>query len=403
MGLLEKIFPSRARNEAVSGYFKALTAYSPVFTSRPGGLYEADRTRSAIHAFASHASKLKPEVTGSARATLAKRLEFQPNPWMDTTKFLYRVATILECTTSAFIVPITDASGRVVEGFYPILPTRSEIVEYQGQLWLVYNFASGQKAAVEFDRVGIVTKFQFKDDFFGDGNGALSTTLDLIDVQRQGLESAVKSSAAIRFLARLGQTIRPDDMVKERERFTKDNLSMENDSGVMMVDAKYADIQQLQHKPYLIDADQMKLIDENVYSYFGCNQAILQNSYDEDGWNAYYEGKIEVFALQLSLVMSNMVFTERERALGNAIMFSSNRLQYASNSTKISVVTQLVDRGLMTDHDACDVFNLPRPEGDPRRVIRGEYIDVENLPDHTLDKARSYLKPAAEPDPDDKE
>ena len=48
-------------------------------------------------------------------------------------------------------------------------------------------------------------------------------------------------------------------------------------------------------------------------------QGILQNKYTEDEWNAYYEGKIEPFAIQLSLVMSNMTYTARELSFGNAI------------------------------------------------------------------------------------
>lgn len=399
MGLLEKIFGGRAKAEAeaVSGYFKTFTAYRPVFTTRDGGLYEADLTRATIHAFASMAGKLKPEVTGSARPTLARRLQYQPNEWMDTTKFLYRIATILEVATTAFIVPVTDPTGTTVEGFFPILPTRCEVVEFQGEPWLRYQFSNGQKAAIEFRRVGILTKFQYGDDFFGAGNSALSPTLDLVDLQRQAMENAVDSGAAIRFIARLTGVMRSEDITKERDRFTRENLSAENTSGVLLFDAKYADVKQVDSKPYVIDAEQMALIKTNVFNYFGTNESILQNSYDEGGWNAYYEGKVEFFALQLGLVMTNMVFSDRERAAGNAIMFSSNRLQYASNTTKLSVVRELTDRGILSNHAAADVFNLPHPPGDERWVIRGEYIDINNLPKHDVGTARTYLTPGAKP------
>jgi hypothetical protein len=137
--------------------------------------------------------------------------------------------------------------------------------------------------------------------------------------------------------------------------------------------------------------------------YFGVNESILQNDYDEQKWNAFYEGKIEPFALQLGLVLTNLFFSDRERALGNAIVFSSNRLQYASNATKLNVVKDLSDRGYLSNYQACDIFNLPYPKDavgnviPERWIIRGEYIDVSNLPTHTVDQAKSYMQPNTEP------
>jgi hypothetical protein len=399
MGLFEKIF--RPRQPDVTGtFFKTLNAYMPVFTSRPGGVYEMELTRAAIHAFATHCSKLKPEVSGNAKLWLKTRLQYQPNPWMDTTKLLYRLATILETDTTAFLVPVTDEFGNP-NGVFPILPSRTEITELGGEVWLRYTFSSGQIGAIEFTRVGVLTKFQRADDFFGSGNAALDPTLDLLDVQRQGMSEGVKTSAAIRFIGRLAQTLRPEDIKAERDRFAADNLAAENTSGLMLIDSKYADIKQIESKPWLIGADEMGQIQANVFDYFGVSEKILQNDFDEDAWNAYYEGKVEAFALQLSLVMTNMFFTERERAFGNEVTFSSNRLQYVSIPSKVAVTQNLVDRGLMSNWQACDLWNLPRPR-DPdgtdvpeRWVIRGEYIDTANLPTHTVDAARTYLQPGA--------
>lgn len=396
MSLFDKIFrPKDAKAaETATSYFKTLSAYTPVFTSRHGSLYEMELTRSAIHAFATQASKLKPEVEGSARPVLKRLLATRPNPFMDTSQFLYRLATILSVDTTAFIVPLTDGKGENVVGFWPCLPRRSEVVEFDKEPWLRYTFGNGQRAAIEFYRVGILTQYQYADDFFGSGHDALSPTLDLVDLQRQGMEDAIESSANIRFIARLAQVLRPEDIEKERDNFSLKNLRADNKTGVLMFDAKYADVQPIDSQPWLIDADQMKLISDSVYNYFGTNEKILQNAYGEEDWNAFYEGKVEPFALQLGLTLTRMTYTEKELALGNKIMFSSSRLQYASNRTKVSVVTQLVDRGLMSNWQASDVFNLPKPPGPERWVIRGEYIDVDKLPEHTVNNAKSYLNPA---------
>ena len=125
----------------------------------------------------------------------------------------------------------------------------------------------------------------------------------------------------------------------------------------------------------------MTHIKNNVYNYFGTNEAILQNKYTEDEFNAFYEGKIEPFAIQLSLVLSNMTFTEKERQFGNQVMFSANRLQYASNQSKISIVTQLFDRGFINHDMGLEVFNMPPlPDGKGQKYfIRKEYAEVERL------------------------
>lgn len=355
-----------------------LNGYTPVFTNAPESIYEMELTRAAIHSFASFASKLKPEIMGTARKNLERTLQFKPNPFMDTSKFLYRIATILSVNNTCFIVPVEDEYGELC-GYYPLLPQRCEVVSVSGAPYLRYTFATGQKAAIEFERVGIMTNFQYTDDFFGESNAAFRPTMQLIHTQNQGIINGVKNSASIRFLAKVANMLKPEDITKERKRFTADNLSVENQSGMVIYDAKFADVKPIESKPFTVSAAQMQQINENVFNYFGTNAAILQNKYTEDEWNAYYEGKIEPFAIQLSLVLSNMTFTNREFAHGNGIMFTANRLQYATNKTKIEVSVQLFDRGLLNRNGVMDIWNMAHVEGGEKYYIRKEYTEVSQL------------------------
>ena len=373
MGVFETIFKKPRGDIAAEGYFKMLNGYTPVFTNAPESVYEMELTRAAIHSFATFASKLKPEINGSAYRSLEKVLQFKPNPFMDTTKFVYRIATILSVNNTAFIVPIEDKYGVTV-GFYPVLPQRCEVVEYKGEAYLRYTFQNGQRAAIEFSRVGVMTQFQYSSDFFGEDNGALKPTMQLIHTQNQGIIQGVKNSASIRFLAKVANMLKPEDITKERKRFTADNLSAENHSGMVIYDAK-----PIESKPFTVNAAQMAQINENVFNYFGTNANILQNKYTEDEWGAYYEGKVEPFAIQLSLVMSNMLYTAREIAHGNSVIWTANRLQYASNSTKLSISTQLFDRALLNRNGVMDIFNMQHVEGGDKYYIRKEYAEVSEL------------------------
>ena len=321
---------------------------------------------------------MKPEITGSAKKHLERTLQFRPNPFQDTTKFLYRLATILAVNNTAFIVPLEDEFGGIA-GYYPLLPQNCEVLEVGGAPFLRYTFSNGQRAAIEFDRVGILTQFQYSDDFFGEDNRALRPTMQLIHANNQGIINGVKNSASIRFLARIANMLSPEDIKKERERFTEDNLSADNQSGMIIYDQKFADVKQVDSKPFTVNAVQMGQINENVFNYFGTSAGIIQNKYTEDEWNAYYEGKIEPFALQLSLVMSNMTFTPREIAHGNAIVFTANRLQYASNQTKLNISTQLFDRGLLNRNGVMDIWNMAHVEGGEKYYIRKEYTEISQL------------------------
>ena len=335
MGLFDKIFKRPEPKSDLEGFFKTLTAYTPAFTSWSGALYESELVRAAIHARATHMSKLQMTIQGAANPALKTRLKTGPIEWMTTGQFLYRLSTILDVNNTAFIVPMLDELDRVT-GYYPVLPTVCQIMQYSGEPWLRYTFRNGETAAMELRRCGVLTKFQYADDFFGEDNRALTPTMELINIQNQGIAEGVKSAATYRFMAKLNNFSKPDDLRKERERFTAENFEKEG-GGLLLFPNTYSEIQQIISRPFVVDAEQMQAIDRNVYNYFGVNDDVLQNKAFGDAWAAFYEGAVEPFAIQCSDVMSKMTFSGRERALGAGIMLTANRLQYMSNSDKLEV------------------------------------------------------------------
>lgn len=373
MGLFDKIFKRPVPKGQPQGFFKTLTAYTPVFTTWGGQLYESELVRAAINARATHISKLKVQVQGSAKPKLQTKLRTGPNEWQTWGQFLYRLSTILDVNNTAFIVPVMD-DYLEVSGIFPVLPTQCQIMQYNGEPWLRYQFQAGQFASIEMRYCGIMTKFQYEDDFFGSDNAALRPTMELITIQNQGIGEAVKSAATFRFLARLINFSKPEDLAKERQRFTKENLQA-GDGGVLLFPNTYSDIQQIKSSPFVVDAEQMKLIQTNVYNYFGVNEDVLQNKAFGDAWAAFYEGAVEQFSIQFSDVATKMLFTERERASGSLLMATANRLQYMSNADKISYAKEMGDRGFIMIDEVREVFNLPPLPNDQgkRLPIRGEY------------------------------
>ena len=223
-----------------------------------------------------------------------------------------------------------------------------------------------------------MTRHQYKDDLFGSSNSALSATLDLVNMQRQGIREGIKNGATFRFMAKVTNFTKPEDLAKERKRFNSENLRGES-GGLLLFPSTYGDIKQIDQKPFTVDADQMKLINTNVFNYFGVNEEVLQNKCYGDAWSAFYEGGVETFAIQASEVHTGMAFTGRERSQGNKIMFTSNRLQYMTNSDKLNMAAMMVDRGVWNRDEARAVFNMPPlPNGEGQAyIIRGEYKDAD--------------------------
>ena len=379
MGLFDRIFGRRPKPEGkFEGAFRMLNGYTPHFTSWSGGVYESELIRAAINARATHISKLKVETQGSARPALQNKLKHGPNEFQTWGQFLYRLSTILDIHNTAFIVPVYDRYGEP-SGIYTPLPQRCEMVQFGGKPYLRYEFNWGERAAIELEFCGIMTKYQYRSDFFGETNGALLPTMDLIHIQNQGIQEGVKSAATYRFMAQLNNFSKADDLAKERKRFTSENFARDaQGGGLLLFPNTYSNIKQIDVKPWVIDAEQMRAIKDNVFEYFGVNDDILMNKAYGDAWAAFYEGAIEPFAIQFSEVMTKMLFTLREQSQGNLVMATANRLQYMSNSDKLKIAETMADRGLMSRNEIRDIFNMtPLPDeiGDTLPV-RGEYYNV---------------------------
>jgi len=377
VGLFSKLFGGIKKSE-VCKYFEGLSSYTPVFTTFDGGVYEMELTRAAIHAFANACSKLNPEIHGTSYESLKNVLQFQPNPYMDTAKFLYRIATIVSVQNNAFIVPMLD-DGESIVGYFPILPSDAEVMEVDGVAYMRFTFANGDRAAIEYSKVGHITQFQFEDDFFGSDNSPIKHTMQLIHTQNEGIKNAIKNSAVVRFLARIAQKLDPKKVEAERDLFAERNLTNKNQSGLIVHDATFTDLTPIESKPYTANPAERKLIRENVFYYFGVNEKILQNNFTGEEWAAFYSGKIEPFALRLSLVLTNMTFTKRAIAHENRITLTSNRLQHMSDSAKMEFSTSLVDRGIVTINESREVWGLAPVEGGDVRITRREYVEADKM------------------------
>lgn len=377
MGLFDWLFkkPNVDVADHYDGYFRTLTAYEPHFTTWNGELYESELVRATIDARARHISKLKVEIQGAAKPTLQTKLRLKPNNWQTWSQFLYRTSTILDMHNTAVIVPVYDDLMNPV-GYYTVLPKKCSIIQVDGVPFLRYEFINGQRASDYLSECAILTKFQYKSDFFGETNHALDPTMRMIHLNNESIKEAVKNGASYKFIARVNNFTKTEDLAKERKRFTEANLKAEEDnSGILLFPNTYTDIKQISMGGVTVPEAEMNEIRTSVYNYFGVNEDVLQSKAYGDSWAAFYESVIEPFAIQFSETMTQAMFTDRERAQGSFLMATSNRLQYMTTTEKLNVSSQMADRGILNRDEIREIWNLPPlPDGQGQAyTIRGEY------------------------------
>ena len=386
MGMLEKIFGKREQPAALKNaqIFKMLEGYSPAWTTWRGCIYESELIRASLDAWGRHAAKLKPNVRGSAQEQLQNRLKVRPNAFQEWTQFLYQTATVLGVRNNVFLVKTRDDYGNPT-GIINIIPQSWELVEYAGETWIRFLLSNNKRRAERLAETGIMTRFQYRSELFGENNEALKPVLDLITMQRQGITEGIKNGNSYRFWAKSDNWASDEDIGEEMQRFNKFTFGNKKTAGgVLIFPNTYDDIHEMKPGGYTVDKEQQEHIKSNVFDYFCVNEDILQSAAFGDKWLAFYESFVEWFALQLGEVCSGMNYTTRERAsYDNQIFFTSNRLQYMSNADKLNAVMQLGDRGLATRNELREILNLdPLPEKIGSQIpARGEYYDVTNPPE----------------------
>lgn len=359
MGVLQNIFKNIKFVQKYSRW-KELGTYNSIFSSFGKDIYKSEIVRSCIRPLAEHTSKANVKCTDKR---IEKLLNVNPNMYMNGKDFLYKVRTKLEIKNTAFIYIGRDDTGKAFS-FYPVPYSYFEAVEYQNGLFIKFHFAGNEtrELVLPWEDLAVVRKDYNDSDISGDENSAILNTLELINTTNQGIANAVRATANLRGILKSTKAmLSPEDIKKNKETFVKDYLSLENEGGIASLDSTQ-EFTPIKMEPTITNYAQMKEFRENVYRYFGVNDSIVMSDYTESQMEAFYESRIEPFLVALSLELTRKIFTKREQGFNNHVVYESNRMQYASNATKLAMVA-LVDRGALTPNEWRQIFNLAPVEG----------------------------------------
>jgi HK97 family phage portal protein len=282
---------------------------------------------------------------------------------------------------NAFALIVRDNLG-LPNQIYPIPAITTEAVYEDNELHLKFGLRNGKIFQFPYRDIIHLRQDFNENDIFGESPApSLKELMEVVTTTDQGVIKAIKNSNVIKWILKFLQTLRPEDIRKNVQEFTKDYLSIDSENGgAVGVDAK-ADLIQVKPESYVPDDKQMDKTIQRVYSFFNTNINIVQSRFTEDEWNAFYESVVEPIAIQLSQEFTRKLFSRRERGFGNKIIFESSNLQYASMSTKLGLV-QMVDRGAMTPNEWRNVMNLGPIEGGDQPIRRLDTAPIEGGEDN---------------------
>jgi len=363
---------------------KLLNGFNPRFTTYNGNLYDSAQVRICIDAIARNGAKLTPKHVRSndrefkvLNERVSRLIAQQPNEIDNAYSFYYKVISQLYLNNNAFIYIQRDSSG-LVTGLYPLIGNNYKLLEYNGEIYIQFMFKTGQQytASLKTDVIHL-KRFYCEDDVIGGNTRAIIKTMSFKHIMDEGVINAIKTTQSIKgYLKTTKAMLKPEDIKATRDRFVEDFISSNNTSGIAGLDGT-TDFTPVNLNPMTATDSQVKLITDEIKSYFGLSDEIIMSKYSEDQWNAFYESVIEPIAIQLGLEFTNKLFTITERFHGNQIVFESNRLQYASTNTKINLLKEAGALGLLTINECREILNLAPVEGGDVRVQSLNYTDKD--------------------------
>jgi len=357
-------------------------------TQGNSNLFDSDVVGGIAHCIGQNIGKLSPQVIRKDASGmvvkddyLAKLLSLRWSPEITPFDGLYKMASDLVYKSNAIAVIFWNESFTKVQSIVPVTVRNLKIWEDPDfkQIFVRFTWeADNNTYTLPYGSVIHLKARYNKKRFLGsDPELQLSSTMELLDATGKSLKNAVNNSANLKGYLKYNNFADEEELRKKVMDFQKAYMSAGNDGGIAGLD-NTMDFHEITQHTNAIPVTQSQFLRENVYRYYNINEKILNSTYNESEWNAFYEAVIEPIALQLSLEFTYKLLTERERGFGNKIIFTANRLQYATLQTRVNLGSQLYDRGIITINEYRELmYYEPIPDGDTR-MISLNYVKADD-------------------------
>lgn len=385
MGLFD-VFKKKQHTVQQQGYAYAptMSGAMPFYAPFGDSLYASDIVIQSIRCKANEFKKLDPRhirTTNGTQATITDssiaRVLRRPNEYMTTADFLEKCAILLELNKNVFIYPQyykNQAGEKVFEKLYPLKPSTIEyLVDNSGKYFIRMGFASGYEATLPASDV-IHWRKDFYDDYFGGNSGFDDTRGQLKAVREydrlcQSISKAVACSCQINGVMKYNSYMSDEKEEAERQAFVE--RLAKNESGILFTDQKM-EYEHIPRDVKLVDAETLKFFYDVILRANGTSLAILNGDYTKAQKEAYYEHALEADIKSFGQAFSRCVFSDREEAFGNEIVFYPNSIVFMSMENKIAALQAGLPAGLFMKDEAREMLGYPPlPNGQGQVVAQG--------------------------------
>ena len=371
MSILSRLFG----RQTAQGKPQTFIEINSTFNSFSGTGYNSAAFRAAVDAIARHTAKLQAHSDG---AGLEPLLTQAPNAYMSAYDLLYKTAAAYFTHNNAFMLLQRDEARRVT-AIYPLNPSSVEFRPgSDGALYLECAFPDGRQVTFPYADIIHLRRHFLTNDLTGDSNAPLYALLDTADTLNQGISASVKNGTSIRGVLKFTSLVNPAQVKAEKEQFVSDYFNPGNNGGIAATDQRF-DFVPASIAPYTVPKEQVETITRQITDYLGVGASIVNGTYTENEFSAFYESIVEPFALQLA--------QEFYLKTGTKITFTAERMEFSSAATKIKLLHEAAPLGLITVNEARKLLALPPVKDGDRRLQSLNYVAADKADAYQLDES----------------
>lgn len=388
MSILSKLFGRQTAQSKPQTFIEI----NSTFNSFSGTGYNSAAFRAAVDAIARHTAKLQAH---SADEGLERLLAQAPNAYMSAYDLLYKTAAAYFTHNNAFMLlqrgepHLAQNSAEGIAAIYPLNPSSVEFRPgSDGALYLECTFPDGRQIAFPYTDIIHLRRHFLTNDLTGDSNAPLYALLDTADTLNQGISASVKNGTSIRGVLKFTSLVNPAQVKAEKEQFVSDYFNPGNNGGIAATDQRF-DFVPANIAPYSVPKEQFETITRQITDYLGVGASIVNGTYTENEFSAFYESIVEPFALQLA--------QEFRLKTGAEITFTAERMEFSSAATKIKLLHEAAPLGLITVNEARKLLALPPVKDGDRRLQSLNYVSADKADAYQLEESEVSPNGKTEP------
>lgn len=308
------------------------------------------------------------------RSSNYTKLFMRPNPMMTSYDFLYAMSWQLDLKNTAMAWIQWDERMQPA-AIWPIAYGQFEIRGVIGGGYAVqFNDMDGAMHTLPLEDVVLLRRHYDGSGVAGEDNGPVQSTIDMVTSLDAGLTDAVNVSNKIHGILKSKKAMLSPDFVKQGQAdFISRMKSAADGGGIVAVDAS-EDYVPINVTTWAANAAQMQQITNRLYAYWRTPPEVVNNSASEQTMQNYYDSIIEPRWAEMSAAFTAALFSRQEQDRGNRILMFGGAATGASWTTKLAIITDVKETGLLTVNEQRELLGYAPVEDGDQRLVSLNYI-----------------------------